>query len=107
MALQKEIQTSFGIPATYWRILRINELFKDTAEVFLAGYADKDARDNNAEPLEVRTIIIPSEDQTRTQIYELLTTSKTEMRATGEVDEDGEPIMEEVETNVFVNAPEW
>lgn len=104
MALQKSINTSFGIPATYWRIIRINELFGGNEEVFLAGYTDAEARANGAEPLEIRTITIPSQDGTRADIYPLLKVSKIETRPTGETTEDGEPVTEEVETNEFADA---
>jgi len=55
-------------------------------------------------PLEIKTIQVETIDGTRSDYYPVLTESKTETRDTGEIDEDGNQITEEVETNLFFNA---
>jgi len=106
MAIEKSIETTFGVTATYWRIIRTNESFDGQTEIYLAGYADEAARRAGKAPLEIRTIQVETIDGTRSDYYEKLTESKTETRDTGEVDEEGNPITEEVETNLFTNAQE-
>lgn len=52
MAIIKSISTDFGIPATYWNIGAVQEDFKGRGtEVTFYGYANKQARDNSAQPL--------------------------------------------------------
>lgn len=104
MALQKSLATPFGVNAEYWRIIRVNENFDGQAEVYLAGYASDEARRTLSEPLDMRVITIASPDATRADLYPLLKESKIESRPTEEVDEEGNTIMEEVETNDFVDA---
>jgi len=55
MALQKEIITPYGVTASYWRIieLSINYAYK-IAKIRLAGYINKEARDNGVTPIEVK-----------------------------------------------------
>ena len=106
MALAKTIETAFGVDATYWRIIRTNESFDGMTEIYLAGYADETARRSGKAPLEVKTVQVETIDGTRSDYYSKLTESKTETRDTGEVDEDGNPVTEEVETNIFANAQE-
>jgi hypothetical protein len=104
MALAKTIETAFGVTATYWRIIRTNESFDGITEIYLAGYSDSVARHAGKAPLEIRTIQVETIDGKREDYYPILTESKTETRDTGEVDEEGNPVTEEVETNLFANA---
>lgn len=104
MALRKSLATPFGVNAEYWRIIRVNENFDGQAEVFLAGYASDEARLAGNAPLDTRIVTIDSPDATRADLYPLLKESKTESRPTEEVDEEGNPVMEEVETNDFADA---
>lgn len=110
----------------------MNENFDGQAEVFLAGYASDEARLAGNAPLDTRIVTIDSPDATRADLYPLLKESKTESRpmldedgnviesvggpiteedGTPVLDENGEPammesgpVMEEVETNDFVDA---
>lgn len=106
MAIVKSIETAFGVTATYWRIIRTNENFDGKTEIYFAGYADEAARRAGKAPLEVKTIQVETIDGARADYYSKLTESKLETRDTGEVDEDGNPVTEEVETNIFANAEE-
>ena len=106
MAIARSIETVFGVTATYWRIIRTNESFDGMTEIYIAGYADETARRAGKAPLEVKTVQVETIDGTRSDYYSKLTESKTETRDTGEVDEDGNPTTEEVETNIFANAQE-
>ena len=46
MALQKNIDTAFGIPAVYWRVVEAREVFVEGAlHIKLFGYLTKEARD--------------------------------------------------------------
>lgn len=72
MALLKSIPTPFGIPATYWRIIRQNESFDGLTEVYLAGYADQAARQALAAPLEIKHFIFDLRDATRQDAYALI-----------------------------------
>lgn len=105
MALAQTIETAFGVDAEYWRIIRTNESFDGMTEIYLAGYSDEAARRAGKEPLEIKTIQVETIDGTRSDYYPVLIESKTETRDTEEVDEEGNPITEEVETNLFFNAP--
>jgi len=52
MALIKSIDTDYGIPASYWNIGAVQEDFKGKGtEVTFYGYASKEARDANKQPL--------------------------------------------------------
>jgi hypothetical protein len=52
MALIKEIDTDYGIPASYWNIGAVQEDFKGKGtEVTFYGYASKEARDAGKQPL--------------------------------------------------------
>jgi hypothetical protein len=52
MALIKEIDTDYGIPATYWNIGAVQEDFKGMGtEVTFYGYASKEAREAGKQPL--------------------------------------------------------
>jgi hypothetical protein len=52
MALEKSIDTDYGIPATYWNIGAIQEDFKGYGtEITFYGYASKEAREAGKQPL--------------------------------------------------------
>lgn len=103
MALLKSIPTQYGVNAEYWRILRINSSFNGETEVSLAGYKDQAARDSGANPLDIRTISLPTQDGGRDVYYPELIKSKIQTRFIG-VDENNQPIEEEYESNDFINA---
>ena len=77
MALIKPIDTEYGIPATYWNIGGIQEDFKGRgAEVTFYGYASKDARDTEKQPLAAGKMQIGGDeytpDMTRPAVYQLM-----------------------------------
>jgi hypothetical protein len=77
MALSKAIDTEYGIPATYWNIGGIQEDFKGKgAEVTFYGYASKDARDANKQPISAGKMQIVGDeyapDMTRPVVYQLM-----------------------------------
>lgn len=55
MALQKELPTLYGVNASYWRIIElgVNYQYK-IAKIRIAGYLNKEARDNNSTPLDIK-----------------------------------------------------
>lgn len=58
MAIKKEIINGFGIPVSYWKISRITPN-KESIDVELTGYYNKDAREGNKGYLDVRNFNIP------------------------------------------------
>lgn len=76
MALQKTIMTPYGIPATYWRILRQEVTFQNNDQIFVAGYADEKARRDGSQPLMVITQQHDLTDKSRSDIYPILKASK-------------------------------
>ena len=77
MALLKSIETQYGIDATYWNIFSFNEDFKNKSiEVVVVGYASKDTRLANNEPVAWQNLTFNGDDYikdvTRTAIYEKL-----------------------------------
>lgn len=80
MALKKELKTEFGVTAGYWRIARIDQNFSQRiAAILMEGYADKEARQEGARPLETKAFALTGElftpDIDREQIYTLLKSS--------------------------------
>ena len=117
MALAKTIETEpRKIDANYWKIGRINLDFINGygAEVYVGGYESYEQRNKSLDALTNHTVSFREEEYTdeiraaldviRTAFYEKLTESKTETRDTGEVDKEGNPVTDEVETNLFANA---
>ena len=52
MALTKNVDTDYGVQATYWNIGCIQEDFKGKgAEVTFYGYASQEAREANKQPI--------------------------------------------------------
>lgn len=77
MALLKSVITQYGIDATYWNIFSINEDFKNkTIDVVINGFATKENRDNNYDPIAWQNITFNNDDYikdaTRKTIYERL-----------------------------------
>ena len=63
MALIKEIDTEFGLPAVYWNIGAVQEDFKGQGtEVTFYGYASKEARDAGKQPLSAGKVNIAGEE---------------------------------------------
>jgi len=63
MALIKEIDTDYGIPATYWNIGAVQEDFKGMGtEVTFYGYASKEAREAGKQPLSAGKVQIAGEE---------------------------------------------
>ena len=53
MALLKEISTEYGIPATYWKITKLEFHLNKDCHITISGYSNKDARLDNKQPLKV------------------------------------------------------
>ena len=63
MALIKQIDTDFGIPAAYWNIGAVQEDFKGCGtEVTFYGYASKEAREAGKQPLSAGKVQIAGDD---------------------------------------------
>ena len=63
MALEIAIQTDFYIPATYWNIGAVQEDFKGRGtEVTFYGYANKEAREAEKQPLSAGKVQISGEE---------------------------------------------
>jgi hypothetical protein len=63
MALIKEIDTDYGIPACYWNIGAVQEDFKGMGtEVTFYGYASKEARESGKQPLSAGKVQIAGEE---------------------------------------------
>lgn len=54
MALDISIETGYGIPATYWKITKIDEKFQGNVTIELAGYVSEAARLAEMNPLQTR-----------------------------------------------------
>ena len=56
MALQIELLTKFGTPATYWKIVETNiNWHEKRSHITLAGWIDKQARLDGHTPIDFRT----------------------------------------------------
>ena len=63
MALQKDIETQYGVTLSYWKVTRLNiEWHNKIAEVFLAGWPSQQVRDNGVEPLEYKSFVFRHDD---------------------------------------------
>jgi len=63
MALQKDIETQYGVTLSYWKVTRLNiEWHNKIAEVFLAGWPSQQVRDNGVEPLEYKSFVFRYDD---------------------------------------------
>lgn len=86
--------TSYGIPATYWKIIRTdiayqtNKSDQPTDQVLIGGYFDKKSRQNNAEPLMVIVQYHNLNDMARPNCYDIIKQSRMVMNEdTGELEE--------------------
>jgi len=84
MALQKSIDTSMGVPATYHRIIRVNfDVIARKVWFVLAGYASGEAREAGKDALMETpfTMLIADntvpEDVGRTQMYAFAKATRT------------------------------
>ena len=63
MALSKAVMTEFGVEANYWNIGAVQEDFKGKGtEVTFYGYASKDARDAEKQPLAAGKVQIAGDE---------------------------------------------
>lgn len=63
MALEKAIDTDYGLPATYWNIGAVQEDFRGKGtEVTFYGYASKEAREAGKQPLAAGKVQIAGDD---------------------------------------------
>ena len=102
MALIKETEVK-GITCDYWKIIKIKtNVLTDNTQVTLAVYPSSTVRDadyNNYQ--DMRHEFVDGVDKTRSELY-VLVKAQEDLRATGEVDGYGEPIMENI--NFFADA---
>ena len=81
MALLKAVKTNYGIDATYWNIFSIQENFKNaTNEIVIVGYASKEIRDANLDPVSWQNLSFTGndyiKDATRAEVYAKLKTTE-------------------------------
>jgi hypothetical protein len=63
MALQKNLETQYGVTLSYWKVTRLNiEWHQKIAEVFLAGWPSQQNRENGIEPLEYKSFVFRHDD---------------------------------------------
>ena len=63
MALQKDIETQYGVTLSYWKVTRLNiEWHNKISEVFLAGWPSQQVRDNGVEPFEYKSFVFRHDD---------------------------------------------
>ena len=87
MALQKEIQTGYGVSANYWRITTITEKFPNNATVEMAGYHNQQARqDGKNAMLNVYFNFTDVSDVTREIAYNKIKISEDDTRFADAID---------------------
>jgi hypothetical protein len=83
MALHQVISTDYGVNATYWKIVDIHfNRFDKTVKVTIAGYLDKESKDNGSNVLKTfeyaisENIVYSEESQTNViqKIYDYVKT---------------------------------
>jgi len=77
MAIQKQVDTEYGVPAEYWRIIHLNADFIGAeAAISIAGYLTAAARVDGSEPLMIKHFRIPFPpglaEVTRADLYAFL-----------------------------------
>lgn len=77
MAIEKTVNTEFGVDATYWNIGAIEEDFKGKGiTVTLYGYVNKESRLANKQPLGAAKVQLSGDeyvaDASRESIYPIL-----------------------------------
>ena len=107
MALNKQIETRYGVPATYWRIVNMHSDFdRNQVMVSFGGYVTEQDRLDNKRPIETKGYNFEGSDKTREEVYLLIKASKMvqarEENGQLKVDAEGQPVM--VESNPFTDA---
>jgi hypothetical protein len=60
MALHQIISTDYGVNASYWKVIDVHfNRFDKTVKIDVAGYLDKDSRDNGANVLKTFQYTVP------------------------------------------------
>ena len=77
MALAISKPTSYGVAATYWRVIHVEADFRDRRmKVFVGGYVDQDARDAANQPMSTVIHVFEGalfvEEPTRAMVYAAL-----------------------------------
>jgi len=77
MALLKSIPTEYGVNSTYWNIGAVQEDFKGRGtEVTFYGYASKEARESDKQPLSAGKVQISGNEYVagadRAQLYAII-----------------------------------
>lgn len=63
MALDKKIQTNFGVDATYWKVVEVNiNWHANCVHITMLGWVDRIARDSGKQPIDQRTFDWNGED---------------------------------------------
>jgi hypothetical protein len=63
MALQKDIESQYGVILSYWKVTRLNiEWHEKIAEVFMAGWPNQQIRENGVQPLEYKSFVFRHND---------------------------------------------
>jgi len=63
MALQKDIESQYGVTLSYWKVTRLNiEWHEKIAEVFMAGWLNQQIRENGVQPLEYKSFVFRHND---------------------------------------------
>lgn len=94
MALIKNVQTPYGIAATYWRIYRVEYTHTANQDIMqVVGYIDETARRQNAQPIMVLTYQGDFAEKTRADLYPNLKLSQMQEDPGGDY-----------ETNLLINA---
>jgi hypothetical protein len=83
MSLQQVISTDYGVNASYWKVVDIHfNRFDKTVKVTIAGYLDKESKDNGSHVLKTfdytfAETIICSEDLENNVIHKIYDYIKT------------------------------
>lgn len=64
MAIIKDISTDYGIPATYWKITKLEFHLNKDCHITISGYSNKDARLDNSQALKVFEYVVPEKTLT-------------------------------------------
>ena len=64
MAIIKAIATNYGVDATYWRVMKFQDIdVKNSRIIFhLWGWVDKDAHDESKESIDMRTVEVQGQE---------------------------------------------
>jgi hypothetical protein len=65
MALQKNIETNYGVEATYWKICITNfDWYKKLSRITIYGFLNRETRDNLKESLAIKSYAFNDDDFT-------------------------------------------